>query len=112
MLFTVVLCLSMVLTAAPLASVAQGVLDTDCTVKNPRCPQGWYDYDVNSRTNCYRFYSQKKNFKDAGDHCRDLGADLVSIHSREEAQKVACLLGPYLPVAYVRISLKTRLVLS
>ena len=114
MLFTrrnVVLCLSMVLTAASLASVVQATntTNTTCTpsLDNPKCiEQGWYGYDGA----CYKFFHRELTFKEAGDYCIDVqGAWLVSIHSREELEKVTCLMPSD---AWVRISLETRSVLS
>ena len=109
MLFTrrnVVLCLSMVLAAASLASLQ--TTDTDCTPSiNSRCPDGWYDYNAA----CYKFFRKSRTFKDAGAYCRDQGvlARLVSIHSQEELEKVKCLMPPK---SLVRISLETGSVLS
>ena len=107
MLFTrrnVVLCFSMVLTAASLASLQ--TTDTDCTPSiNSRCPGGWYEYNAA----CYRFFREALNFQDAGAHCRDQGARLVSIHSQQELEKVTCLMPPN---SFVSISLETRSVLS
>ena len=106
MLFTrrnVVLCLSMVLTAASLASVVQTT--TTCTPSpDNRCESGWYDYDGA----CYKYFGELLPFTDADDHCRSLGARLVSIHSEEEKATVTCLIPP----SKVRISLETRSVLS
>ena len=112
MLFTrrnVVLCLSMVLTAASLASVVQ---TTSCTIPpgDQRCEPGWYPYDGN----CYKFIGTNRfgggfNFTEAEDHCRAFGAQLVSIHSYEEKAKVICLMPTW---GWVRISLETRSVLS
>ena len=108
MLFTrrnVVLCLSMVLTAASLASVVQTT--TTCTPSPDynRCESEWYDYDGA----CYKYFGDEAlNFRDADDHCRSLGSRLVSIHSEEELATVNCLVPP----SRVRISLETRSVLS
>ena len=108
MLFTrrnVVLCLSMVLTAASLASVVQ-TTKTDCSPSEfSRCPYGWYDYNGA----CYKFFREVLNFKDAEDYCRDEGAYLVSIHSQQELAQVTCLMPSN---GWVRISLETRSVLS
>ena len=108
MLFTrrnVVLCLSMVLAAASLASLQ--TIDADCTPSiDSRCPDGWYDYN----RACYRFFRHERfTFRGAGAFCRDQGAELISIHSKQDQEKMTCLM-PTNPL--VRISLETRSVLS
>ena len=110
MLFTrrnVVLCLSMVLTAASLASVVETTTSTKSIDSEYfRCGEpGWYEYDGA----CYKFFDSLLNFREADENCISIGCQLVSIHSQEEMSMVKSLIpGWYM----VRISLETRSVLS
>ena len=45
------------------------------------CPEDWTSYD----DNCYRYFTTGKTWEDARKHCLELEADLVSIHSEDDA---------------------------
>ena len=59
--------------------MAAGFTKSDASAYEICCPMGWLGYGGH----CYRYFTLK-NFNDARNHCKDLGADLVSIHSSIE----------------------------
>ncbi|KAG7455091.1 hypothetical protein MATL_G00252700 [Megalops atlanticus] len=46
------------------------------------CPDGW----ANFQDRCFQYIATKKTWTDAEAHCVSLGANLVSLHSKEEHQ--------------------------
>ncbi|XP_072022086.1 alpha-N-acetylgalactosamine-specific lectin-like [Amphiura filiformis] len=61
-----------------------------CTSCELVCPDdGWSE----ANGGCYKFFSEKKTWQDANDHCKSLNADLVSIHSADENEYVWSLMG-------------------
>ena len=49
-----------------------------------RCENGWSIF----RNACYKFFNEKKDWNAADKACRQFGARLTSIHSKEEADFV------------------------
>ena len=45
------------------------------------CAEGWTSYN----NGCYRYFEMPKSWEDARKHCLEFGADLVSLHSEEDA---------------------------
>ena len=60
--------------------MAVGLTLSDASTNDICCPMGWLGYGGH----CYRYFTYKKNFNDARNHCLNLDADLVSIHSSIE----------------------------
>ncbi|KAK3086537.1 hypothetical protein FSP39_019884 [Pinctada imbricata] len=50
------------------------------TTPPPQCPDSWMSHSQF----CYKIFSEKRSWTDARAACRELGTDLVSIHSRGE----------------------------
>ncbi|KAK2860139.1 hypothetical protein Q7C36_004305 [Tachysurus vachellii] len=55
---------------------------------SPYCPSGWVSYG----RRCYIYVDQHMEWISAENHCLDLGANLVSIHSEDEYQVVKALI--------------------
>ena len=60
--------------------MVMGFTLSDASTNDICCPMGWLGYGGH----CYRYFTYKKNFNDARNHCLNLDADLVSIHSSIE----------------------------
>uniref|UniRef100_A0A3B4E3J0 C-type lectin domain-containing protein n=1 Tax=Pygocentrus nattereri TaxID=42514 RepID=A0A3B4E3J0_PYGNA len=63
-------------------SLEQSVTPTlSCvTADVEKCEEGWTKF----QGNCYLHFSERETWEDAEQHCRSLGAHLVSITNREE----------------------------
>ncbi|KAL7831029.1 hypothetical protein SRHO_G00305310 [Serrasalmus rhombeus] len=57
-----------------------GLLGNECQFDVEKCEEGWTKF----QGNCYLHFSERKTWEDAEQHCRSLGAHLVSITNREE----------------------------
>ncbi|XP_017571929.1 aggrecan core protein isoform X2 [Pygocentrus nattereri] len=51
-----------------------------CEIDVEKCEEGWTKF----QGNCYLHFSERETWEDAEQHCRSLGAHLVSITNREE----------------------------
>uniref|UniRef100_A0A3B4A4A9 Mannose receptor, C type 1b n=1 Tax=Periophthalmus magnuspinnatus TaxID=409849 RepID=A0A3B4A4A9_9GOBI len=74
------------------------------TVSPPKCPDGWNK--ISSRNYCSKFFTgpraNEKTWFEAREYCRDIGGDLLSIHSRDElrvARHGKAWIGLYVPDA-------------
>ncbi|XP_072022085.1 echinoidin-like [Amphiura filiformis] len=66
------------------------------------CPDGWSDFNGG----CYKYFSERKTWADASTHCKQLNADLVSIHSTEENDYVGSLVtdGSWIAIGFNDLS--------
>ncbi|XP_077159614.1 macrophage mannose receptor 1-like [Paroedura picta] len=75
---------------------AEGVTTTPAPTEPPLppCPEGWSATETSS--SCFKIFTEKKYNKgtwfEARDFCREIGGDLVSIHSKEEGNKIQQLI--------------------
>ncbi|XP_077159613.1 macrophage mannose receptor 1-like [Paroedura picta] len=75
---------------------AEGVTTTPAPTELPLapCPKGWSETETSS--SCFKIFAEKKYHQgtwfEARDFCREIGGDLVSIHSEEEGNKIKQLI--------------------
>ncbi|XP_007237401.3 secretory phospholipase A2 receptor [Astyanax mexicanus] len=56
--------------------------------KETTCPDGWFDHNGF----CYRFVEERSSWDNSSSTCRDLGAQLTSIHSLSELEMLLALI--------------------
>ncbi|XP_062990539.1 C-type lectin lectoxin-Thr1-like [Elgaria multicarinata webbii] len=80
---------------------ASPFLEATEVLKGYACPEFWDFFE----DNCYRYFSEKKAWKEAEDVCQSLGTHLVSIQSKQESCHLRKYLTKFLPNGDVWIGL-------